>query len=371
MNIQQLNLASKPMSTSASPTFGFSKVKVRRSLPPLLSSRLIDQVRERIRYLHYSDRTEEAYVHWILSYVRFHHKRHPAEMGQAEVVAYLTWLSNERKVAANTHRLALAALIFMYRFVLGQELPWMLDLERPRTNRRLPVVLDRDEVARILGALPAEHRLFGCLLYGTGMRLMEGLTLRIKDLDFSRLTLYIRHGKGDKDRVVMLPQKLVLELRLQLQRARGLWELDRMDNQCALNAKAEPDLAQSASCRPPLRTCAWADFWVFPRVQRSVDSQSGEVSRHHAFDQAFQRAFKRALAQAKVDKPATPHSLRHAFATHLLQDGYDIRIVQSLLGHSDVGTTMIYTHGLAVEQGAISSPLDQIRSPATAERCPP
>ncbi|MBT9502823.1 MAG: integron integrase [Burkholderiaceae bacterium] len=323
-------------------------------LPPLLSERLIDQVRERARYLHYSIRTEQAYVHWVVSYVRFHRHRHPADMGRDEVVAFLTWLSNERSVAVNTHRQALSSLLFLYKQVLGQDLPWMLELSRPKTARRLPVVLNQDEVARLLAVLTGVHGVFARMLYGTGMRLMEGLRLRVKDLDFAHRTLIIRQGKGGKDRAVMLPLSLMSDLGLQLDYARTLWLQDRAQG---ISGVFLPNALERKFPRAP---ASWAWFWVFPEGQLSVDPRTGEVRRHHMFDQGFQRAFKKALKLAGIDKPATPHTLRHSFATHLLQSGYDIRTVQDLLGHADVSTTMIYTHVLKVGGGAVRSPLDQL-----------
>ncbi len=321
-------------------------------LPPLQSERLIDQVRERARYLHYSIRTEQAYVHWVVSYVRFHRHRHPGEMGHDEVVEFLTWLSNDRSVAVNTHRQALSSLLFLYKQVLGRDLPWMLELNRPKTARRLPVVLNPDEVGRLLSAMTGVYAVFARMLYGTGMRLMEGLRLRVKDLDFAHRTLVIRQGKGGKDRAVMLPLALMPDLGLQLNYARTLWLQDRTQGHAGVY------LPNALERKFPRAPASWAWFWVFPEAQMSIDPRTGEMRRHHMFDQGFQRAFKKALKTAGIDKPATPHTLRHSFATHLLQSGYDIRTVQELLGHADVSTTMIYTHVLKVGGGAVRSPLD-------------
>ena len=283
------------------------------TLPPLRSARLLDQVRERIRYLHYSKRTEDAYVHWIRAFIFFHDRRHPSEMGGPEVEAYLSWLANERNVAVSTHRQALSSLLFLYQKVLGLNLPWMEAIGRPRREPRLPVVLSVDEVNHILALLQGEHRLFAQLLYGTGMRIAEGLQLRVKDVDFEQRSIVIRTGKGGKDRAVMLPLKLVPALREQLARARLLW---------------------------------------------SADGEAGRsgVSMPDALD----RKYPRAVERVGVNKPATPHTLRHSFATHLLQAGYDIRTVQELLGHSDVSTTMIYTHVLKVGGGGVRSPVDSL-----------
>jgi len=328
-----------------------------RALPPLRSERLLDQVRERVRYLHYSIRTEQAYLHWIRAFVRFHGVRHPAEMAAPEVEAFLTWLAAERRVAASTHRQALSAIVFLYEKVLGLDLPWLAGIGRPQAPRRLPVVLSHGEVAAVLSSFASpEHRLFAELLYGTGMRLMEGLRLRVKDIEFERRAIVVREGKGAKDRVVMLPASLVPPLREQLRAARRLWQSDRDAGAAGVQL---PDALER---KYPRAGSSWPWFWVFPQALRAADPRSGIERRHHAFDQSFQRAFKRALGAAGLDgKPATPHTLRHSFATHLLQAGYDIRTVQELLGHADVSTTMVYTHVLKLGGGAVRSPLDLLR----------
>jgi integron integrase len=326
-----------------------------RSRPPVLRSvRLLDQLRERVRLLHYSLRTEEAYVQWCRSFIRFHQLRHPAEMGKEEVEAFLAWLVVERHVAASTHRQALSALVFLYTRVLGIDLPWLSEIGRPKVKSRLPVVLTQPEVARVLAGLEGELRLFGQLLYGTGMRLSEGLSLRVKDVDFDHRTIVVRAGKGGKDRLLMLPARLTDSLHEQLKHARGYWELDRSTGRLGVYM---PDALDR---KYPQAGRSWSWFWVFPQPRTSVDPRTGEERRHHMFDQVFQRAFKRAVAASGIDKPATPHSLRHAFATHLLQAGYDIRTVQDLLGHADVATTMIYTHVLKVGGGAVRSPMDAL-----------
>jgi integron integrase len=330
-------------------------------LPPLRAPRLLDQVRERVRYLHYSLRTEQAYVHWIRAFVRFHGcRQHPREMGAAEVEAFLTWLAAERQVAASTHGQALSALLFLYQKVLGLELPWMQSIGRPRRQPRLPTVLSRGEVARTLAQLVGTHRLVAQLLYGTGMRISEALQLRVKDVDFERRTLIVRCGKGGKDRALMLPETLLSPLREQLASARLLWAADR---EAGLPGVQLPDALARKYPRAP---CAWSWFWVFAQSELSRDPRSEVVRRHHLYDETFQRAFKKAAARAGIETPATPHTLRHSFATHLLQAGYDIRTVQELLGHSDVSTTMIYTHVLKVGGGAVRSPLDALMPPAGA-----
>ena len=306
-------------------------------LPSLQSARLLDQVRERVRYLHYTIRTEQAYVHWVRSFVRFHRMRHPCDMGQAEIEAFLSWLAGERQVAVSTHRQALSALLFLYQKVFGQDLPWMDSIGRPHRPPRLPVVLSADEVARVLALLQGEQRLLAHVLYGTGMRISEGLQLRVK---------------GGKDRAVMLPATLMPSLREQL--ARVLWAADA---QAGRGGVFMPDALDR---KYPQAGAQWALFWVFSQSGHSVDPRSGVLCRHHLHDQLSQRAFKCALAHAGIHRPATPHTLRHSFATYLLQAGYDRRTVQALLGHSDVSTTMIYAHVLKVGGGALRSPLDAL-----------
>ena len=331
--------------------------------PPALRPRLLDALREQIRYLHYSLRTEEAYVHWVRAFIRFHDRRHPAELSQPEVEAFLTWLATDRQVAPGTHKQALSALLFLYQKVLRQHLPWMEEIGRPRTERRLPVVLSIDEVSAVLAQLDVQqahlgmpHGLVGRLLYGTGMRLLEGLRLRVKDIDFERRAVVVREGKGFKDRVVMLPAALEQPLRQQLARSHAIWAADRA--QGLVGVQVPHALAR----KYPRAAESWTWHWVFPQATVSFDPRGAGVRRHHLLDGYFQRIFKRALADAAVHKPASPHTLRHSFATHLLQSGYDIRTVQELLGHADVSTTMIYTHVLRLGGGAVRSPLDNLAS---------
>lgn len=326
----------------------------RLSLPPLQSGRLLDQVRERIRYFHFSLRTEEAYVYWVRCFILFHHKRHPLELGPRDVEAFLTHLANERKVSASTHKQALSALTFLYGKVLGRDMPWLTEIGRPKSARRLPVVLTHAEVAQLLAALDARYRLIGQLLYGTGMRLMEGLRLRIKDVDFGHGAIVVRDGKGGKDRTVMLPQSLVEPLHAQMQHAHRLWKLDREAD------RAGVWLPDALEAKHPRLGQTWGWQWLFPSPELSACPRSGVERRHHVIDKTFQRAFKKAVELAQLAKPATPHTLRHSFATHLLQARYDIRTVQELLGHSDVSTTMIYTHVLKVGGGGVQSPLDSL-----------
>ena len=322
--------------------------------PPPRQGRLLDQLREMIRYRHYSLRTEEAYVYWVRQFIHWHGLRHPAELSGVEVQAFLSHLANERKVAASTHRQALSALLFLYKDVLGQSLPWMDDVGRPVPKRRVPVVLTTAEVSAVLAALDGTASLLGRLLYGTGLRLMEGLRLRVKDLDFDRNVLIVREGKGGKDRVVMLPRSLHADLRRQLDEARQLWHADRQAGVGGVH------LPHALERKYPRAGESWTWFWVFPSASLSTDPRSGQVRRHHLHEQNLQRAIKQAVRRAGLAKPASVHTLRHSFATHLLQSGTDIRTVQELLGHSDVSTTMIYTHVLKVAAGTTASPLDAL-----------
>ena len=326
---------------------------------------LLDAVRERVRYLHYSLRTEQAYVHWIRGFVRFHGMRHPRQMGRAEVEAYLTWLSNERGVSVSTHRQALSAVLFLYQQVLGQQLPWMEAIGRPQRKPRVPTVLSPPEVAAVLARLGGTHLVLAQLLYGTGMRITEALQLRVKDVEFDRGVVVVRHGKGGKDRVVMLPATLAPGLREQVQRARVLWEAD------ARAGRGGVQMPDALDRKYPRAGASWAWFWVFPQSEHSICPRTGVERRHHLFEQTFQRAFKRAVLAAGIERPATPHTLRHSFATHLLQSGTDIRTVQELLGHSDVSTTMIYTHVLKVAAGGTRSPLDVLVASDAVSRAKP
>jgi integron integrase len=291
-------------------------------------------------------------------FIRWHGRtgvmRHPRDMGQADVEAFLTMLADERKVSPATHRQALNALLFLYKQVLGQDLPWMQSIGRPPERKRIPVVLTLAEVQSVLALINGVEGTLARLLYGTGMRLAEGLNLRIKDVDFDRNVVVVRSGKGDKDRVVMLPRSLVQALREQLARSRALWGADRAAQRSGVF------MPHALDAKYPRAGQSWAWHWVFPADNVSIDPQSGVERRHHLFDERLGRALKKALTQAGIAKHATVHTLRHSFATHLLQSGTDIRTVQELLGHSDVSTTMIYTHVLKVAAGGTASPLDAL-----------
>ena len=331
---------------------------------PLKSIRLLDQVRERIRYLHYSLSTEKVYLYWVKFFVRWHGlqagaMRHPRDMGPREVEAFLTMLATERKVSASTHNQALSAILFLYREVLAIQLPWLDDIGRPSQKRRIPSVMTRDEVAGLLAQMEGETGLLARLLYGTGMRLMEGIRLRVKDVDFDRLVIIVREAKGGKDRVVMLPRSLAATLLCQMLAARAVWEADR---QAQRGGVETPHALES---KYPKVGKTWGWFWMFPSPTLSVDPRSGVERRHHLFEERLQRALKKAVPLAGIVKPVSVHTLRHSFATHLLQAGTDIRTVQELLGHSDVSTTMIYTHVLKVAAGGTASPLDALQSAFT------
>lgn len=327
--------------------------------PPLHSARLLDQVRERLRYLHYSLKTEKAYLYWIRFFILWSAAqgagmRHPRDMGAKEVEAFLSMLANVRKVSASTHNQALSAVLFVYREVMNIDLPWLNDIGRPKQTKRIPTVMTKDEVAGLLAQMEGITALLARLLYGTGMRLMEGLRLRIKDVDFDRQVIIVREAKGNKDRVVMLPRSLAPTLRHQMLAARSQWEADRQAQRGGVETPHALEL------KYPKVGYTWAWFWMFPSPTLSVDPRTGVERRHHLFEERLQRALKRAVAQAGITKPVSVHTLRHSFATHLLQAGTDIRTVQELLGHSDVSTTMIYTHVLKVAAGGTASPLDAL-----------
>jgi integron integrase len=314
--------------------------------------RLLDRVRDRILFRHYSIRTEQAYVDWIKRFIRFHGKRHPATMGAVEVERFLTDLAVVHNVSASTQNQAQSALLFLYKDVLGDELPWLDGVERARKPIRLPIVLTRQEAIRVLRELHGIHRLIGRLLYGTGMRILEAMRLRVKDVDFDRRAIVVRDGKGGKDRVTVLPEAIIAPMRQQLRDAYLLHQRDLAQGYGRVH------LPHALATKYASADQEWAWQYCFPAASRSRDPRSDIVRRHHISDQSFQRAMKQAVRDAGLNKPATPHTLRHSFATHLLESGYDIRTIQELLGHSDVSTTMIYTHVLNRGGRAVVSPLD-------------
>lgn len=324
------------------------------SSSPKAEPRLLEKVRESLRVRHMSYRTEQAYVHWIRRYILFHGKRHPREMGETEVNAFLTHLAVEKRVSASTQTQALCALIFLYRTVLDRELGELEGLVRARRRRRLPVVLTRDEVKAVFGHLTGAEHLFFSLLYGTGMRLMEGLRLRVKDVDFSTREITVRDGKGGKDRMTVLPDSVKAPLLTHLREVRQLHQRD-------LEAGGgRVHLPYALARKYPRADQEWGWQYVFPAPDLSRDPRTGRVGRHHLHERALQRSFKAAARKAGIVKPATVHTLRHSFATHLLMAGYDIRTVQEILGHRSVKTTMIYTHVLNRGGRGIQSPADTL-----------
>jgi integron integrase len=321
---------------------------------PLPAPKLLDQVRGKICLKHYSIRTEQAYTDWIKRFILHFGKKHPRDMGAAEVEQFLTHLAVNGKVAASTQNQAKCALLFLYKEVLGIELPWLDNVEQAKTPKRLPIVLNRDEIQAILLRLTGTHWLIVSLLYGTGMRIMECMRLRVQDVDVKRREILIRDGKGFKDRVTMLPISLVAPLQAHLLKVR---ELHESDTQQGFGAVYMPYALER---KYPNAAKAWIWQYVFPAAKLSADPRSGVVRRHHVQEQTIQRADKQAVRDADLTKAATPHTFRHSFATHLLEGGYDIRTVQELLGHADVSTTMIYTHVLNKGGKGVTSPLDQL-----------
>jgi integron integrase len=315
--------------------------------------KLLTLVRRAARVHHYSPRTEEAYVAWVRRFVRYHSLRHPAELGASEVRDFLTALADRRKLSASSQTQALSALIFLYRDVLGRELAETGAIVRAKQPTRLPVVLSHDEVRALLDRLEGSPRLVCALLYGSGLRLLEALELRVKDLDLPRAEILVRRAKGAKDRVTMLPAALREDLQAHLERVRRLHRRD-LDQ-----GGGKAPLPNAFERKAPSAARAWGWQYVFPAHRRYQDPD-GELRRHHLHESVVQRAVRRAVIEARIAKRATCHSLRHSFATHLLQDGYDIRTVQELLGHRDVATTMIYTHVLNKGGRGVRSPMDRL-----------
>jgi integron integrase len=321
---------------------------------PQNKPKLLDLVRDVIRRKHFSIRTEQAYVDWIRRFILFHNKRHPREMAEGEVTDFLTHLAREGRVAASTQNQALSALLFLYKEVLKQEIGWLERVERAKRPARLPVVLTRDEVHTILAQLYGTCRLMAGLLYGSGLRLMECVRLRVKDLDLGYLRVTVRDGKGAKDRITMLPVNLAKPLQRHLQKIKSQHEED-------LEAGFGSVFLPNAIARKyPGAAKEWAWQYVFPSSRLSGDPRASAVvkHRHHVNESVLQDAVKKAVRASGISKPATCHTLRHSFATHLLENGYDIRTVQELLGHKDVSTTMIYTHVLNKPGVGVKSPLD-------------
>ncbi|CAN5807973.1 integron integrase [soil metagenome] len=310
-------------------------------------------MRAAIRVHGYSRRTEKAYVGWIRRFVRFHDVRHPRELGEAEVSAFLTYLAVERNVSASTQNQALSAILFLYRKVLKIELGWLDDLVQARRPSRLPVVLTRSEVTAVLDRLDGTPWLMASLLYGAGLRVLECARLRVKDVDLDRREIVVRDGKGRKDRVTLLPESLRAPLGEDIERVRRQHQRDLA---LGLGSIELPTAIERKYPRAPWQ---WGWQWVFPATRFYRDPATGRQRRHHLHESVLQRAMKSAVQSAGFAKPATCHTLRHSFATHLLEDGYDIRTIQELLGHRDVSTTMIYTHVLNRGGRGVRSPLDR------------
>jgi integron integrase len=317
------------------------------------SKKLLDRVHDALRVKHYSIRTEEAYVSWIRRYILFHDKRHPQDMGDREIEAFLTHLAVDRNIAASTQNQALCALLFLYNEVLQRDIG-PVDAVRARKPRRLPTVLTREEVEKVIAAITGVNQLVARLLYGSGLRLMECLRLRVKDIDFAYQQIVVRDGKGQKDRVTMLSARLIDPLREHLQRVAMI---HRQDIEKGYGAAYLP---YALEVKYPNANREWCWQYAFPAGNLSVDPRSGALRRHHLGESSPQRAVREAARLAGIDKPVSCHTFRHSFATHLLENGYDIRTVQELLGHKDVKTTMIYTHVLNRGGLAVRSPLDDL-----------
>ena len=333
-----------------------------QSLPPAIVAstsgqtkpRLLDQMRQAIRVRHYSYRTEETYIHWIKRFIFFHNKRHPVEMGEAEIAQFLSSLATDSHVSASTQNQALNAILFLYRHVLRKDIGYVNGVVRASRPKRLPTVLTRQEVRSILGFLDGSEWIMAMLLYGAGLRLMECLRLRVKDIDFTSNEIVVRAGKGDKDRHTMLPSavKEPLAKKLDLIKRQHQRDLEQGLGRVALPNALERKYPNAGK--------EWGWQWVFPATSHYTDRVTGERRRHHLHESVLQKAVKEAVRKSGVAKPASPHTFRHSFATHLLEDGYDIRTVQELLGHRDVSTTMIYTHVLNRGGRGVNSPADRL-----------
>ncbi len=314
--------------------------------------KLLDQMRLVLRLKHMSIRTEDTYVHWVKRFILFHHKQHPQDMGAPEIRAFLGHLALDDHVAASTQNVALNALVFLYRDVLRQPFPELGEIERAKRPGRIPVVFTREEVSRLLTHLTGTTHLMASLLYGAGLRLMECIRLRVKDLDFAYHQITVREGKGAQDRITMLPQSLEQALQRHLAKVRLVHEAD------VLEGYGDVYLPYAFANKDPSAAQSWEWQYVFPASKRSLDPRSGVERRHHLSETVLQKAVKDALRRAGIPKRGSCHTLRHSFATHLLEDGYDIRTVQELLGHKDVSTTMVYTHVLKRGGRGVRSPLD-------------
>ena len=319
------------------------------------SPRLLDSVRAEIRLRHYSLRTEKAYVDWIRRFILHHQKRHPRELGGDEVREFLSHLATHLHVSPATQAQALAALLFLYKRVLNVDLPWIDNVVRAHRPKRLPTVLTQSEVQQVIAHLDGVHWLIGALLYGSGLRLLEGLRLRVKDVNLDHRRITVRNGKGSKDRVTLLPIALVESMRTHLEKTR------RLHDQAIKDGTGGVELPYALARKYPRAHVQWAWRYVFPAARPSVDPRTGSSRRHHVHEESVQRHVRNAARLAGIEKPVSPHTFRHSFATHLLENGYDIRTVQELLGHKDVKTTQIYTHVMAPGATPVRSPFDKPR----------
>ena len=326
--------------------------------PAQARPKLMDRLRDSLRVRHYSPRTQKTYASWVRRYIHFHGFQHPNDLDESHIESFLTHLAVQRKVSASTQNQALAAILFLYREVLGRPTGWIEAPVRARGPRRLPVVLTPGEVARVLEKMQGVPALVGSVLYGTGLRLMEALELRIKDVDFSRHSIIVRDGKGRKDRTTVLPSRLESRLTVQLEAARAVHAEDFS------RGFGRVRLPDALAVKYPNADSEWAWQWVFPASRRHFDPESGTERRHHLHESSVQKEMKYAVRAASIPKHATLHSLRHSFATHLLENGYDIRTVQKLPGHNDVRTTMIYTHVLDRGPQGVRSPYDSLDVPS-------
>ena len=327
-----------------------------RSVRQTQNPKLLDQLKEALRSRRYSRRTEQTYCQWVKRFIYFHHIRHPADMAEREINAFLTHLAVKEKVSASTQNQALSAILFLYRHVIGREVGNLGEVIRARKPKRLPVVMTREEVKAVLASPTGDKWLMASLMYGAGLRLMECLRLRVQDIDFYRNEILVRNGKGAKDRITMLPESLKAPLQDHLKQVKAIHERDLAEG---WGRVLMPDALDR---KYPNAPADWRWQWVFPQENRWKNAKTGKQGRHHIDESLVQKAVRDAVTRAGLTKRATCHTFRHSFATHLLEDGYDIRTVQELLGHADVKTTMVYTHVLNRGGKGVHSPLDSLRS---------